>query len=386
MLESVEVLGCEEELLDCALGRVLAQPVVAVRDQPPFAASAMDGYALRAADTPGNLEVIGESIAGAGFAKALGKNQAVRIFTGAPVPRGADAIAIQEDVRRAGDLIEAPQTARGRHIRAQGIDFVAGRTLLEAGSPLDGVALSLAAAGGRAALPVRRRPRIALISTGDEIVAPSARIEPDQIYESVSFGLAGLIQAWGGEPRRLAPRGDDERLIADAAREAFQHCDLMITIGGASVGEHDLVKPALKALGLVLEVDKVSVRPGKPTWFGRTSQGLVLGLPGNPASALVCAFLFLRPILDKMLGRARKDGFAPALLMDPLPPNGPREHYVRARMSIGKDARACVSPFEQQDSSLLSIFQDSNALIRLEPNAPALEAGALVETLWLDRA
>jgi molybdopterin molybdotransferase len=386
MLEFIDALPCEEELLDRAYGRVLAEPIVALRDQPPFAASAMDGYALRADDTPGTLVLIGESAAGAGYSGGLGKGQAVRIFTGAPLPEGADAIAIQEDVRRADGQIHAPETPAGRHMRARGIDFTAGRTLLDAGALLDGVALSLAAASGHAKLPVRRRPRMALLSTGDEIVAPGAEIGPHQIYESVSFGLAGLIQGWGGEAIRLAPSGDDVGEIAKAAREAMTRSDLLITIGGASVGEHDLVKPALASLGLALAVDKVAVRPGKPTWFGQTSHGPALGLPGNPASALVCAFLFLRPILDRMLGRTRDDRSLKAHLAGPLAANGPREHYLRARLSAAEDGRLLVAPFEQQDSSLLSVFQNSNALVRLQPHAPALQTGERVEILPLDRS
>ncbi|MGE3142535.1 MAG: gephyrin-like molybdotransferase Glp [Hyphomonadaceae bacterium] len=386
MLEAVAPLVRTERLaLGEARGRILAEDVIAQRDQPPFAASAMDGYALRAADTPGTLRVIGEASAGAGLARALQAGEAARIFTGAPLPAGADCIAIQEDVTREGDMIAAPATAPGRHVRAQGLDFKAGARLLAAGARLDGVALALAAASGAAQLAVRARPRVALLATGDEIVAPGETPGPHQIFESVSFGLAGLIEEWGGEAIRLAARGDDVDALAAAAREGFAQADLLLTIGGASVGDRDLVKPALKTLGLGLDVERVAVRPGKPVWFGTAAAGPALGLPGNPASALVCAHLFLRPILARMLGLAPAARFVRARLAAPLAGNGPREQYLRARLDLDEDGRARVMPFEQQDSSLLSVFRDANALIRLAPGGAAMAEGALVDVLALER-
>lgn len=368
-----------------AYERVLAAPIIAARDQPPFDCSAMDGYAVRAADTPGELSVVGESAAGNAYTRKLAKGQAVRIFTGAAVPDGADTIVIQEDATRAGARIVAPATPPGKHIRPRGGDFRAGETLLPAGAPLDGVAATLAAASGAGEAIVRAWPRVGVLPTGDELVRPGAAAGRDQIYDSVSYGLAPLLLSWGANALRLDPCPDDEDAIVKTAQAAFAECDLLVTIGGASVGDHDRVKPALKRLGLKIAVERVSVRPGKPVWFGRAGDRLVLGLPGNPASALVCAHLFLRPILDGMLGRMRPDPFVRARLASALPANGPREHYLRARLSVDGEARLIVTPFEAQDSSLMRVFQDANALVRLMPNAPALEAGALVDVMRLDR-
>lgn len=368
-----------------AYERILAAPIVATRDQPPFDASAMDGYAVRSADLPGALSVVGESAAGAAYTRKLAKGQAVRIFTGAPVPDGADAIVIQEDVARDGDRVTAPAAPSGRHIRRRGGDFQAGDVLLPTGAPLDGIAATLAAASGQSEAIVRAWPRVAILPTGDELARPGADLRGDQIYDSVSHGLAPLILAWGANALRLDPCTDDEDEIADAAAAAFEDSDLLVTIGGASVGDHDRVKPALARLGLKLAVERVNVRPGKPVWFGRVGERLVLGLPGNPASALVCAHLFLRPVLDGMLGRTRPPMFTRAQLASALPANGPREHYLRARLSVVAEARLIATPFEAQDSSLMRVFQDADALIRLPPNAPASEAGALVDVMRLQR-
>jgi len=365
--------------------RVLAEPIIAMRDQPPFDSSAMDGYAVREGDTPGVLSVIGESAAGNAYTRKVGRGQAVRIFTGAPVPDGADAIVIQEDAQRAGDQITTPGAAAGKHIRPRGGDFKVGDTLLSAGASLDGFAVTLAAASGHGEAMVRRWPRVCVLSTGDELVRPGGEAGPDQIYESVSYGLAPLMLAWGANALRLDPCSDDEDEIADVASGAFEECDLLVTIGGASVGDHDRVKPALAKLGLEVAIEKVNVRPGKPTWFGRVGEKLVLGLPGNPASALVCAHLFLRPILDGMLGRIRREALVRARLGSALPANGPREHYLRARLSVDDEARLTATPFEAQDSSLMRVFNDANALVRLKPDAPALETGALVDAMRLDR-
>ena len=308
------------------MGRVLAQPVTATRDQPPFAASAMDGYAVRSADTPGLLKVIGESAAGHGFAGRCEAGTAVRISTGAALPDGADGIVIQEDVRREENRIEVPQVAAGHFIRQRGIDFTAGTTLLEKGRVLDAIAISLGAASGAAALPVVRPPRVAILSSGDELAAPGEVPSPWQIFDSATYGLAGLIASWGGEARRLAVAKDDVAAIARAAQEALANSDLLLLIGGASVGDHDHARPALMRLGLEMKVGKVAVRPGKPTWFGHTRHGAVLGLPGNPASAMVCAHLFLKPLLLAMQGRDPEPRFLRAHLARALPANGGREH------------------------------------------------------------
>jgi molybdopterin molybdotransferase len=384
MLAGFAASGVEKCALAEALGRVLAEPVTARRDQPPFRVSAMDGYALRAADTPGRLRLTGEAAAGRGHAGTVGAGEAVRISTGAAVPEGADAVVIQEDVTREGDSVQVPKAVADENVRPRAMDFAAGSQLLAAGRRLDGVALALAAAMGMAELPVRRRPRAAILSGGDELAEPGTMPGPFQIFDSGSSGIAGLIASWGGVAQKLPLEKDNVDSIARAAEKGLAESDLLVVIGGASVGDHDHARPALKKLGLDLKVEKVALRPGKPTWFGHAGGRGVLGLPGNPASALVCAHLFLRPMIEAMLGRDPSPIFARARLEEALPANGSREHYLRAYLSSGADGILKVRAFEQQDSSLLSVFAAANALIRLMPNAPAAEPGTLMDVLRLD--
>jgi molybdopterin molybdotransferase len=302
------------------------------------------------------------------------------------VPEGADTVVIQEDVRRDGDHVKVPAAAAGENIRPRGGDFTAGTLLLAAGRRLDGVALSLAAASGLAQLRVTRPPHVAILSSGDELAAPGSAPGRFQIFDSGTFGIAGLIRSWGGVPQRLAVEKDDPAAIARAAEQGLDTSDLLVVIGGASVGDHDHARPALMRLGLKLAVEKIALRPGKPTWFGAARQGLVLGLPGNPASALVCAMLFLRPLIEAMLGRDPQACIAlrRARLAHPLPANGPREHYLRAHLDTDQEGRLTVRAFEDQDSSLIAVFAAANALIRLPPDIPATEAGALVDVLPLE--
>jgi molybdopterin molybdotransferase len=386
MLAVIEPCAAERVALSDAHGRILADDLLALRDQPPFRASAMDGYALRSADTPGNLHVVGEAKAGAGAEITLQPGQSVRIFTGAPLPDGADTIAIQEEVIRAGETITAPATGEGQHVRARGLDFRKGDRLLHEGSTLDAIALALAGAAGEATLSVARRARVTIVTGGDEIVHPGTDPGPYQIYDSLSVAFAALVTQWGGAPRVLAPQRDDLAALTNAYHHAFADADLVVTIGGASVGDRDLMKPALAPFSPQLCVEKIALRPGKPTWFAATSSCPVLGLPGNPASALVCAHLFLRPILARLHGKTDEPvAFTSARLCTPLPANGAREHYLRARLAVDGAGQNEVTPWEQQDSSLLSLFNRANALIRLPPHSPALEAGALVELLDLKR-
>ena len=308
----------------------------------------------------------------------------MRISTGAAVPQGADAVVIQENVARNGDRVEVPRAEPGQHIRPQAMDFTAGTTLLEAGRRLDGIALALASASGMAKLAVRRRPRVAILSGGDELAEPGSTPGPFQIFDSGTYGIAAQIAAWGGEPHRLQLEKDDAFAIARAAEEGLKENDLLVLVGGASVGDHDHARPALQKLGLQMAVNKVSLRPGKPTWFGHALHRPVLGLPGNPASALVCAHLFLRPLLEAMLGRAAGVTLRRARLLEALPANGNREHYLRAHLAIDAQGSLTVRAFEQQDSSLLSVFAAANALIRLPVGAPASAQGALVDVLPLD--
>lgn len=376
-------LPSETVPLEAACGRVLATEVRASRDQPPFDASAMDGWAIRSQDGVSRFTVIGESAAGAGFGASLAHGEAVRTFTGAPVPDGADTVAIQERATLRDGVVsfDAPPEP-GENIRRRGNDFASGALLLAAGVRLDPWRISLAAAAGAAHLDVARAPRVAILSTGEEIVAVGETPGPWQIFNSGGPALAALVTRWGGTATLLRA-GDDANAIEKAAREA--QCDVLVTIGGASVGDHDLVKPALERLGLSYEVQSLNMRPGKPMWFGVFDDGRrVLGLPGNPASAMVCAELFLRPLLLAMQGGDPNPGLTTARLGQALPANGPREHWMRVRLSTDQGL-VTAHPFNDQDSSLVSVFAQADALLRVPGQSPALPAGAVVDILPMAR-
>ncbi len=371
-----------------ATGRVLAEPIRAVRDQPPFDASAMDGWAIPLGDpgAEGSYRIIGESAAGKGFDGAVGAGEAVRIFTGAPVPTGC-TVVIQEQAERRGQAVhiaDPPSDVRA-NVRSRGGDFRADDPLLEMGVRLDAWRLALAASAGRGQALVYPRPRVAILATGEELVQPgTVAPTPSQIFESNTQALASLIAGWGGTPIRLAPAQDDEAAIA--ASVADLDVELIVTVGGASVGDYDLVKPALRRLGLTLEVESIALRPGKPTWFGRLSDGRrVLGLPGNPASGLVAAELFLRPLLNAWQGADAALKLEPARLASPLPQTGPREHWMRAALAVDAEGRLIVTPFPDQDSSLVTVFARADALLRRPADGPPLAEGDVVETLRLDR-
>ncbi|WP_163272038.1 gephyrin-like molybdotransferase Glp [Chelativorans alearense] len=388
ILDGLSPLAAEEVALTEAADRVLAAPLKARRTQPPFNASAMDGYAVRAADVgtvPRTLSVIGESAAGHRFAGALQPGEAVRIFTGAPVPEGADAILIQENARRLADgRIEAiePVTA-GRHIRRAGLDFDEEDPVLEQGRVLDPAALSLAAAAGHATLPVVRRPLVAVIAIGDELVPPGTAPGPDQIVASNGFGTAALAGRDGARIVDLGIVPDSEEKISAALRKALAaNADIIATLGGASVGDHDLVRRVLEAEGAALSFWKVAIRPGKPMMFGRLETTRVLGLPGNPVSSLVCAHLFLRPMIARLSGRLFSPDLRQAELAVPMQANDERQDYVRATVSHGPRG-LIATPFELQDSSMLSTLAAANALIVREPNAGPSEAGARCQVLML---
>jgi molybdopterin molybdotransferase len=384
MLAEIGALPSERVPLSQSIGRVLAEDVAAVRDQPPFAASAMDGWAVRASDTPGVLKIVGESAAGHGFEGRVAPGEAVRIFTGAALPQGCDAMIIQEDVERSGDAIRVPEVAPGHYIRPAGGDFAAGAVLLERGRRIDPWRLSLAATAGRAEIQVHARPRVALISTGEEIVEAPARPGPFQIYDSGATALAAMVESWGGAVVRAKPVRDDLEAVIAALRDA--DADLVVTVGGASVGDHDLVRAAGEALGLSLRVESVSLRPGKPTFFGVLDDGRrMLGLPGNPASAFVCAELFLRPIVNAYQGAATFPVTVTARLQQDLPANGPREHWMRAKLTYAEGG-VIVQPYRDQDSSLVSVFAASDALLRRPAGAAAAAAGTVVEVAPLARA
>ena len=377
--ESVAILSAD--------GRVLAEDVKARLTQPPFAASAMDGYAVRSADVaapPVTLRVAGRSAAGAGFRGRVGTGEAVRIFTGAPVPEGADLIVIQEDTEARPGSVTIRTVTGGPHIRPRGQDFVEGETLLASGTRLGARELMLAAAMNHAELPVRRKPRVAILATGNEVVPPGSELAADQIASSVPAGLSALIAHHGGEPMLLGIAKDEPESIITLARTGSA-ADILVTIGGASVGEHDLVAEALKAEGLELDFWKIAMRPGKPLLFGRMGEQRVLGVPGNPVSALVCAQVFLLPMLGKLLGLAvRGHRECAALLGEALPANGAREHYMRAVSEWHEDGGRIVTPLPSQDSSLVAALARADCLIIRPPDAAELPLGAEVRILPLD--
>lgn len=384
MLAEVAPLEAETVAIEASIGRVLAEDVAAVRNQPPFPASAMDGWAVRAADTPGALRIVGESAAGHGYGSTVAPGEAVRIFTGAAVPPGCDAIVIQEDATRDGDTVAVPEARPGHHLRPEGGDFQAGQALLARGTRIDPWRLSLAAAAGRAELSVARRPKVALFSTGEEIVEAPATPGPFQIYDSGSRALEALVAGWGAEVQRARPVKDELEATVYALRYAAG--DLVVTVGGASVGDHDLVRAAAQALGLDLKVASVNVRPGKPTFFGVLSDGRrLLGLPGNPASALVCAELFLKPMIAAYQGAEPGPAMQAAKLAVGLPANGPREHWMRAKLTV-EGGQLTAQPYRDQDSSLVSVFAVADALLRRPAGAPAAAAGDVTDILPLPRA
>ncbi len=380
----------ETVALERALGRTLARDLAAKRTQPPKAVSAMDGYAVRAADLaqlPVRLKPIGESTAGHGFAGFLGPKETVRIFTGAPVPDGCDTILIQENARVDAGFVEPLQNvASGRHIRAKGIDFTEGEVLLAAGTRLSASNIALAAAMNFAEVAVARRPRAGILATGDELVHPGETIGADQIVASNSFAIAALVEAAGGEALDLGIARDelgalDEGIAAARASAA----DILVTLGGASVGDHDLVKPALARQGMELNFWKIAMRPGKPVLHGRLGPMIILGLPGNPVAAFVAGIVLLVPLLRALCGdpNAGRDESEPAILGKALRGNDSRQDYLRATLRLSESGLPVAIPFEIQDSSLLRILAQSQCLVVREPHAEPAVAGDLCRIIRL---
>lgn len=373
-------LPVEQVPLAQAAGRVLAETLTARRDQPPFAASAMDGYAIKRveADLHAQFKVVGEAAAGHRFSGRVGAGQAVRIFTGAPVPDGADFVIIQEDVTRQGDLIAIANTpGDSTNIRPAGADFTEGAPL-PAPRRLTPRDVALLAAMNHAMVPVTRRPDVAILATGDELVLPGEDPGPDQIVASNSYGLKAMLEEMGCIARLLPIARDTEGSIATAL-ELAEGADLILTIGGASVGDHDLVAGVTASLGMDVAFHKVAMRPGKPLMAGRLGGAAMIGLPGNPVSAMVCGQVFVAPVVRRMLGLG--DVQPPptlARLGAPLDANGPRAHYMRAVLADG-----IVTPFKAQDSSLLSVLSQANALIVRPPGDPARTTGDKVACLAL---
>jgi molybdopterin molybdotransferase len=371
-------LGREPVPLGEAAGRVLAAPVVAMIDSPPANVSAMDGYAVRESDLPGALRLIGESFAGRGFRGTVGPRTCVRIFTGAPLPDRADRVVMQEVAERAGDLVTiADLPGEARYIRPRGSDFCIGEVLLEAGRRLDARALVAAAGADVAEIEAWRRPEVLVLGTGDELAPPGeARSRPGAIPESISYGVAALADLWGGRclgSRRLA---DDLPAMEQAAGDALDQADLVVVTGGASVGERDYAKAMFAPHGLDLIFSNVAMKPGKPVWLGRARSTLILGLPGNPTSAMVTARLLLAPLVAGLAGRAGALGWGVVPLAAPLPGSGDRETFHRARLTA-KGAE----PLVNQDSSAQKALAEADILVRSRSHDPARQPGDEVEVL-----
>jgi molybdopterin molybdotransferase len=369
--------------------RVLAEPVISHLTQPPFDASAMDGYAFRRGDVAmvGNsLSVIGESAAGHSFPGKVGPGQAVRIFTGAPVPVGADTVLLQEDaIRRDGGQIELSFLPDlGRHIRPRGQDFIEGEAVLAEGLLLDPGRLMLAAAANHATVSVYKRPLVGVIATGDELREPGSELGPDQIVASSVFAIAALARRVGADVETFGIVTDDPAAIADAVERAkTRGVDVIVTLGGASVGDHDLVQSTLIGLGMRFDFWRIAMRPGKPLMVGALGDIQVLGLPGNPVSSMVCGLLFLEPLVAKLARRAPPDRMATAITETDLAANDHRQDYLRARLTRAEDGSLHVRSYGKQDSSQMKIFANSEALIIRPPNAAAIQSGETCQILVL---
>ena len=384
VLDGLAVTQAEIVPLAEAWGRVTAAPIVSRLSHPPQDVSAMDGYAVRAVDS-GRRRVIGNAPAGHPWSGALGVGEAVRLFTGSVVPDGADAVALQEDATRDGDTLVLSEAIRsGQHIRPAGQDFRAGDVLVPAGTRLTPRQIGLIAAGDHAWVAVRRRPMVAILATGDEIVLPGEPVPPGGIVSSNSHALAALVRACGGTPMLLPIAGDDSNAIADAAGSAIG-CDLLVTTGGASVGDHDLVAQALGTKGLELAFWKVAMRPGKPLMSGWIGGLKLLGLPGNPVSAYLCAVLFLKPAIERLAGLP---GDAPvpvaARLAQDLAANDHRADHLRCQLTQELDGSLLASTAARQDSGMIRTLAQADGVILRAPHAPRAAAGDLVQVLRLD--
>jgi molybdopterin molybdotransferase len=391
VLEAAEPLQSEDTPLELAHGRVLTADLAALRTQPPADVSAMDGYAVRASDvatTPVRLKVIGEVAAGRPFDRTLESGQAARIFTGGVLPSGADSIVIQEHTKRENDqvVVEKP-TTRGRHVRVEGLDFRTGDVLLAKGHRLTARDLALAAAMNHPQVPLHRRPKVAVLATGDELLSPGQTPGPGQIIYSNGYALMALASDEGAVVEQLGivpDRLDDT--VAAVRRARALGADVLVTTGGASVGDYDLVQNAFAAEGMSLSFWKVALRPGRPLMHGRLGAMHVLGLPGNPVSAYVCATLFLVPLIRKLAGRTDLAlSIESAEIGCDLPANDERADYLRARLTQGEGGNLVATPFPIQDSSMMAPLAKSDCLVIREPYAPAVPKGSRVTIVKFDR-
>ncbi len=381
VLADARPLPAESVPLDDALARVLAEDVVALRTQPPAVVSAMDGYAVRASDiaqAPTTLRVIGEVAAGHPFAGQVGPGQAARIFTGGVMPPGSDTVIIQELTTQTGDAVAIQKpTTKGRNVRAQGIDFVQHQILLHKGHRLSDRDLMLTAAMNHSSVRVHRRPKVAVLGTGDELVAPGSTPKAGEIVYSNGFALNAIARSEGAEVCDLGIARDRiEDIVASARRAREWGADILVTTGGASVGDHDLVQRALASEGLTLSFWRVALRPGRPMMHGRLQEMQVLGVPGNPVSSYVCAFLFVVPLIRRLAGRQDLERIREfARLGSDLPANDERADYLRATLAAGTDG-PIATPLPSQDSSLMAPLAKADCLLIREPYAPAAQAGS----------
>jgi len=386
ILAGVRPTGTERVALAQATRRVVAAPVLAHRTHPPRDVSAMDGYAVRAqdvGDVPARLRITMRIAAGDVPPRALEAGAAARIFTGAAVPDGADAVVIQENTSAEGDHVVVREMARpGLHIRSAGYDFREGAVVIEAGRRLTPQDVGFLAAANAMEIEVHRRPRVAFLATGDELVPPGAEPGPSQIVASTGIALSEMLREWGGEPVDLGIARDREDEIRAKAEPGLA-CDVFVTLGGASVGDHDLIQPALRPVGLAIDFWKIAMRPGKPLIFGRIGAAAMIGLPGNPVSALVCARLFLEPLVRVLSGEAwRGHRLVSATLGAPLAENDQRQDYLRATVKM-EAGRLIATAFPRQDSGMLSLLSRADGLIIRSPHAPRADAGATVQVLPL---
>jgi len=388
IIEAIRPLSVMRIGLGSALGRALAEDIVATRAHPPAAVAAMDGYAIRSADAlslPAKLRKVGASKAGARFEGKVLAGNCVRIFTGATLPDGADTIALQEDASEFGDNVEIRKVPEpGRHIRPAGINYSAGQLCLTKGRVLTARDIGVIASCGYALVPVRRKPRVAILATGDELVDPGGSPGPDQIFGSNNAAIAAAVAAWGGEPIDLGIAPDRIEAIAESINGAID-ADLFVTTGGASVGDHDLVRKGPCDSGLYARLLEGRNTAGKPIIFGTTGEMPVLGLSGNPVSALVSALIFLRPAMRAMLDLpATQTIFEQAVLGAAMPDNQLREDYVRARLERGPDGKLIAVPFSTQDSAMLLTLANADGLIRRRPRAPPAPKGTLIDVIVFD--
>ena len=385
LLDGVAPLEREQVALADAAARILAADITASSDQPALPTSAMDGYAITAADAASGtrLRLIGDAFAGTPFPSRIAPRTAVRIATGGVVPDGADRVIMQEVVARDGDaIILTGPIHDALFVRPAGGDFRNRERLLAAGEALTPGALGLAAAANHAALPVRTRPRVAIFASGDELREVGEPLAPGEVVNSAGHAVTALIGLWGGEPHRQPTLADNPATIRTAIEAT--HADVLLFIGGASVGERDYLRAVVSELGGELHFDKIAVQPGKPCWHARLADGrLLLGLPGNPASAFVCAHLLLEPLLAALLGRETSLPLLPAILAAPLPSGGPREVWWRAHVAIDPAARLVVTPDPRRDSSLQRPLAEANALIRRPAGATTADTGTPVQIMLI---